>query len=109
MYENEQNQFDYIRSPAPTYRNAVEGRHDDWRQDPRFPREGIPDHFANHSLNTYYTENTYLTITDSDKQRETELFNGFRFNESDFAYLYESDSTNKIYNNNGMSLYMVDV
>lgn len=109
QYEDGHSLFDFVRSPAPMYRNAVQGvPSDDWRHNDRFPREGVPDHFADQNLDSHYDNSVYIPVTAADRMRETELFNGFRFDSSDFEYLDSNEDINKVYSNEGVDLYRIE-
>jgi len=70
--------------------------------------DGIPDHFDNRTLRTYYEEPVYIPVTEADRVRDPELWNGFRFSDADFEYLETEPGINKVQSNGGYTLYRVE-
>lgn len=101
--------FSEVRSSTSRYGAAVQGK--------AIPREAYyvgnddenqaPDHFANQSLRTQYDQRTYLPVTEADRIRDPILWEGFRFNHSDFRYLDAEPGINKVQSNGGYDLYLV--
>jgi hypothetical protein len=101
--------FSEVRSSTSRYGAALKGK--------AIPREAYypgaddenqaPDHFANQSLRTQYDQRTYLPVTEADRIRDPILWEGFRFNHSDFRYLDAEPGINKIQSNGGYDLYLV--
>jgi hypothetical protein len=100
--------FENIRLGTSRYGNAILGR--GIPEDAYYARDepDVPDHFANRSLPAYYEDPTYIPVTTADRKRETELWNGFRFNHGDFAYLNAESGVNRVQTNGGYSLYLVN-
>jgi len=71
-------------------------------------RADPPDHFNNQSLHTYYERPSYLAITESEKVRDAELYQGFRYSWDDFEYLERDPHIDKVYNNGDFELYLVN-
>ena len=101
--------FSEVRSSTSRYGAALQGK--------AIPREAYyagtedenqaPDHFANQSLRTQYDRRTYLPITEADRIRDPILWDGFRFDHSDFRYLDAEPGINKVQSNGGYDLYLV--
>ena len=66
-----------------------------------------PDHFANQSLSTVVDQETYLIVTSYDKQTYLNLYDGYRFNKSDFRYLEQSPQIGKVVTTGEYDLYRV--
>jgi len=65
-----------------------------------------PDGFANQGLSSEYNQSMLLILTTKAEQRETELYNGFRFSSEDFEYIRNSNNS-KVYDNSGYTLYYI--
>lgn len=108
-YQRDSILFDDVRSPVFRYGNAIEGSSAEPEENAYYQKErhGIPDHFVNHSLRSYYDDPVYVPVTEADRVRDPVLWNGFRFNQSDFAYLEHEPGINKVQTNGGYDLYLV--
>lgn len=100
--------FEDVRLGTSRYGNAILGR--EIPEDAYYARDepNVPDHFANRSLPAYYEDSTYIPVTEADQKREAELWNGFRFNNDDFAYLDAESGVDRVQTNGGYSLYLVN-
>lgn len=94
-------EYNYIRNDNSRMKHAVFGT----ESNIGFESSNIPDHFNNQSIGGGNADTMYLIITKADLQRETEMYNGFRFSESDFDYLDKSENISKAYNNGGLWMY----
>jgi len=95
----------YIRSPPSRYFDAQivptgQSRRGTYRND----RE-TPDHFANQNLGQRDLT-TYVAVTNADYKRDVELYKGFRFNGSDFAYLESAPGIDKVHTSGGTTFYL---
>lgn len=102
--------YDYVRSSVRRYGDAIIGpssvsRSDYYGADRR--QGGTPDHFNNHNLSAHYSNPTYLAVTAADKKRDAELYNGFRFSWTDFAYLDRDPSISKIHSSGDAEFYYI--
>lgn len=68
---------------------------------------GLPDHFANQSLSTYYDKKVYATIKSDSKVREVQVWNEFRYTSDDFEYLHRSSNIQKVHSNGHLYVYLV--
>jgi|AntDeeMetagen681_2_1112603.scaffolds.fasta_scaffold00481_3 hypothetical protein len=73
---------------------------------PRYTDQQVGDHFYNQTLHTKCSRE-YLAVGAGDFERETSLYNGFRYNESDFYYLQRQSGISTVYTNDGFKLYKV--
>ncbi|WP_141212133.1 hypothetical protein [Halorubrum ezzemoulense] len=69
----------------------------------------VPDHFSNQSLQSAYGSDFYLNIHVRDRMLETGLYEGFRYNKSDFIYLDRTDGISLYYDSGWVTSYRVDV
>ncbi|ACV11249.1 hypothetical protein Huta_1066 [Halorhabdus utahensis DSM 12940] len=97
-----------IRSPVRRYHSAIYGPDQTTGMElasgqGRYSR--VPDHFNNRSLDEI--EAGYLATTSADYERDVNLFDGFRYNETDFEYLSSSPCVNKLIDTGGFSLYRI--
>ena len=107
-YQSNSIPFEDVRLGASRYGNAILGR--DVPEEAYYarPEPNVPDHFANRSLPAYYEDSTYIPVTEADQKREAELWNGFRFNHGDFAYLDTDPGVDRVQTNGGYNLYLVN-
>ena len=70
------------------------------------PAVKSPDGFANQGLSSEYNQSMLLILTTKAEQRETELYNGFRFSSEDFEYIKNSNNS-KVYDNSGYMIYYI--
>ncbi|RQH01248.1 hypothetical protein EA472_07280 [Natrarchaeobius oligotrophus] len=110
QYEQPTVRHDHVRSHVSRYGHAINGPahrdrrdyyHDGWR------RGGSPDNFASQDLPTVYPSKTYLTISSADEKRESELYDGFRFTEDDFAYLERETVAHRVHTTGDFRTYYV--
>lgn len=106
--------FDDIRSSTYRYGHAVRGTdrpggayYLEGGEGLHSGDHGIPDHFANRSLRTYYEQPRYIPVPEADRVRDPVLWNGFRFSHEDFAYLNSEPGIDKVQANGGYDLYLV--
>ncbi|GAB6878846.1 hypothetical protein JCM17823_11200 [Halorubrum gandharaense] len=90
------------------YVHATEGRNVDYRDYTGAYRAGVPDHFADQQLDTYYDEPKYLAVTGADRVRDPILYRGLRFTQDDLDYLDQNQRIHKINNNNQFDLYYIE-
>lgn len=114
-YQNRAILFDDIRSSTYRYGHAVRGTdrsggayYTEGDEGIHSGDHGIPDHFANRSLRTYYEHPRYLPVPEADRVRDPVLWNGFRFSREDFAYLNSEPGIDKVQSNGGYDLYVVE-
>jgi hypothetical protein len=100
--------FENVRLGADRYGHAILGR--DIPSEAYYARDepNVPDHFANRNLPAFYEDPTYIPVTEADEKREAELWNGFRFNHGDFAYLDGDSEVDRVQTNGGYGLYLVN-
>lgn len=106
-----ENSYDHVRSGASRYGNAIMGpeyqpRSEYYEADRR--RGGAPDHFNDHNLSAFYSDQTYLAVTNADIERDAEMYNGFRYSHDDFAYLESDSNISKIYANGDTDFYSIE-
>jgi hypothetical protein len=65
----------------------------------------VPPHFRNQTFHQNAT-NVYLVTTTRARERYLDLYNGFRYNESDFVYLRENSDT--VYTNGDLEVQYFD-
>ncbi|WP_324664273.1 hypothetical protein [Haloarcula sediminis] len=113
-YQDREIYFDDIRSSTYRYGHAVRGTdrpggayYPDGDEGLHSGDHGIPDHFANRSLRTYYDQQRYIPAPESDRVRDPVLWDGFRFSHEDFAYLDGEPGIDKVQANGGYDLYLV--
>ncbi|WP_148859396.1 hypothetical protein [Natronococcus pandeyae] len=109
-YEDDSYSYDHVRMSASRFSHAINGRDSNDRTDYYIDGVrlgGMPDHFSNQSLETYFDDRVYLTITRTDRVREPIIYNGFRFNHRDFEYLDDSPDINKVSSNGEFDLYII--
>jgi hypothetical protein len=96
-----------IRSPPSRYFDAQIMPTGQSREDTY--RNGIktPDHFANQSLHQRDLT-TYIAVTSADHKRDVKLYEGFRFNRSDFEYLETAPGINKVHSSGGTTFYLTN-
>lgn len=71
------------------------------------PQNYVPDHFAESELRPHWDDSGYLPVTKGDRVQETEVYQGFRFGESDFRYLEEEPGIDKVRATGEFDLYLV--
>ncbi len=101
--------FDDVRSPVFRYWHAL--RDSDRGEATLYYREctaGIPDHFNDRSLRSYYVDPVYVPVTRADRVRDGDLWNGFRFSRGDFAYLEAEPGVDRVQANGAYTLYRVE-
>jgi hypothetical protein len=106
-YRDENIVYRFVRSSASRYHDATHG----WKV--RESKEDvnarkIPDHFADRGLINYFDQRAYIGVTGADRVRDPAIFNGLRFNQSDFQYLESEKGINKIQTSNEFDLYLVE-
>jgi len=106
-YRDENIVYSYVRSSASRYHDAIHG----WKvrenkEDVNARR--IPDHFADRRLTNYFNQRAYVAVTGADRVRDPAIFNGLRFNQSDFQYLENEKGINKIQTSDEFDLYLVE-
>lgn len=67
----------------------------------------VPFHFGRQRLRTIIPSQIYLVITDADKIEDSELFEGYYYNENDYQYLNNTAGINKIQTNGEFTIYQV--
>jgi hypothetical protein len=109
-YGDEQVPHAFVRSATHRYGHAIEGI----KEKPRrayyaegVRQGGVPDHFASQSLEAHFDTSTYLVVTQADRVRDPVVYQGIRFNRSDFQYVETHPDLNKIYSNHGMDVYYI--
>ncbi|WP_277543222.1 hypothetical protein [Haloarcula laminariae] len=114
-YQDRSTTFDDIRSSTYRYGHAVgesdrpgESYYAEGNRGIHSGEHGIPDHFANRSLRTYYDRQQYVPVPEADRVRDPVLWEGFRFSDADFAYLDSEPGIDKVQSNGGYDLYLVD-
>ena len=107
-FENREESIDFVkvRSPPQRYFDATRGFA--MGNDQEITAVKTPDHFADHRLVQYYDEKRYLPITQADRTRDPTVYEGFRYNRSDFRYLDNQEDINKVQSNNQYDLYLID-
>jgi len=71
------------------------------------PEQGLPDHFANQSLPTYYDSPVYGVIKSDAEELEIGVWNEFRYNKSDFQYLNKDRNIAKVQANGHIDVYYI--
>lgn len=101
--------YENVRSPSERYGHAINGvvAEEQREDDQRVRGNAVPDHFADQSLHEFYDEPVYVAITGADRERDPELYRGFRFDHDDFAYLDRDPHLNKVQSNREFDLYLV--
>ncbi|MBX0288391.1 hypothetical protein EGH22_18840 [Halomicroarcula sp. F28] len=108
-YRAESIVFDDVRSPVFRYgRTLADSSASETDFYYQGCPDGIPDHFNNQSLRAYYEEPVYVPVTGADKVRDPELWDGFRFNHSDFDYLRTEPGIDRVQANGEYALYRVE-
>jgi len=106
-YRDENIVYSYVRSSASRYHDATHGwKVRESKEDVNARR--IPDHFADRRLTSYFDQRTYVAVTGADRVRDPVIFNGLRFNQSDFQYLENEKGINKIQTSDEFDLYLVE-
>jgi len=106
-YRDENVVYSYVRSSASRYHDAIHGwKVRESKEDVNARR--IPDHFADRRLTNYFDQRAYVTVTGADRVRDPAVFNGLRFNRSDFHYLENEKRINKIQTSDEFDLYLVE-
>jgi len=107
-YQSEAIAFDNVRSSTSRYGHAVQGR--DVPTEAYYARDtpGVPDHFNNHSLASFYEEPTYVPVTETDRTLDPILWKGFRFSRADFRYLETDPEIDRVQSNGGYELYLIN-
>lgn len=105
-YTNREDSVDFVRSASFRYYQGLEGMEQHRTSGLTIGRQ-VPDHFANQSLRTHYTENTYIAITSADYERDAIMYEGFRYSKQDFEYLRTAKHVNKVYDSNEFRLYHI--
>ncbi|GAA0218826.1 hypothetical protein GCM10009000_037270 [Halobacterium noricense] len=105
-------------APPDRYRNAIFGTIKSSRGlgvakniqviDYEYNRGRVPFHFANQSLNSHYNSERYLTIQEREIKKNTQLYEGSGYSKSDYKYLNNNRKIDKIYDNRGFRLYIVE-
>jgi hypothetical protein len=67
----------------------------------------VPYNFGKPTLGEYYTNTTYLIVTEEARTRDLELYEGVRFSQGDFEYLNQDSDIEKTYSNGGYTLYTI--
>ncbi|MDG5761552.1 hypothetical protein QA600_19665 [Natronococcus sp. A-GB1] len=70
-------------------------------------QQEIPDHFADQSLQGIWQQPTYITVTEADRTRDADVYNGFRYRYKDFDYLDSEPEINKVHSGDGLDLYLM--
>ncbi|MBX0297755.1 hypothetical protein [Haloarcula nitratireducens] len=90
-----------VRSHYPRLKWAVTGR-------PAILHiQTTPYGFNNRNLPAAYNQSRYVLVTERDYQMDVRLYDGFRYNSGDFAYLDNETGMNKILNNGGTTIYRI--
>jgi hypothetical protein len=107
-YQSDSIAFADIRSSAYRHGHAIQGK--EIPTDAYYATEerGIPDHFANRALPTFYENATYIPVTEADRKRDAVLWRGFRFSHEDFAYLNREPRIDRVQTNGGYDLYLLN-
>ncbi|MDB2252227.1 hypothetical protein PM033_10625 [Halorubrum ezzemoulense] len=106
-YGNNDIEYVHLRSETRRFEAAIYGSRAatdieiDWASN----QGRVPDHFVNQSLPAYYDGARYISITDADRIREDDLYNGYRYAKSDFVYL--GQATHRVVDTNGYQLYFL--
>ena len=74
-----------------------------WRRN-----EVPPPAFRNGTLEQSVDQPTYVPVTEADVERETVLFEGFRYNQSGFDQLDEEAEIDRVHANDQFELYLVE-
>ena len=106
-YRDENIVYNYVRLSTNRYHDAIRG----WKvreNKENIDGRRIPDHFADRRLTNYFNQRAYVAVTGADRVRDPVIFNGLRFNQSDFQYLENEKGINKIQTSNEFDLYLVE-
>jgi len=107
-YRQEEITYDKVRSSPHRYGQAISAtKNSKHHYYIDYETVGVPDKFANQELREYLDRPVYLSITESDRVRETIIFNGFKFNQEDFKYIENEPGINKVQTNGGLDIYLV--
>lgn len=112
-YRGEDVYFSSLRNPVSRYKHVLFGVSQTQQMNlsgvpPASPRRNqVPEHFGNQSLETYYSNTHYVVVAASGRQLYLDTFGGYRYNESDFAYLHRSDAITQVYDAGGYHVYRV--
>lgn len=97
--------YGQTRPSLDRYDHAIHGERS---TSPRFGfQQDVPDHFADHKLRSHWNETGYLPVTRADRVRDGEVYEGFRYSESDFRYLETEPGIDKVRANGEFDLYLV--
>lgn len=101
---DEDSEWMHVRFSINRYEHGIFGVENgpySLRAEPHTDR--IPDHFNHQSLSEF-NESKRILLVGGVEDREVGLYNGFRYNRSDFAYLATSPDVNRIYSG-GIDIY----
>jgi hypothetical protein len=65
-------------------------------------------HFRNGTVESAFDGPTYVPVTEADVERETVLYEGFRYNEAGFEQLEQEAEIDRVQANDQFELYLVD-
>lgn len=100
-FEYEREGMNYVKVRSSAYRYA------DSMGVPMDPVPSVPDHFSGHQISEQYSNDAYLIITAADRVRDADVYNGFRFSDSDFRYIYHRSYTNKVVTTGTFDLFII--
>jgi len=106
-YAKSETPFVRIRSSPNRYEDAIYGSEGNPSVAVNKQQYQVPDHFANQQLPEFYDTPHYLPVTEAEYKQDISLYQGFRFNRSDFQYLNQNEQISKIYSNSGYKLYLL--
>ncbi|WP_367996733.1 hypothetical protein [Haloferax volcanii] len=105
--------FSEVSSVGSRYKHALKGTEQSQETNisgvpyslPRYSR--VPDHFANRSLEKEYPDGQIIAISSKDRKKYIDMYGGYRYRKSDFKWLNQTESVNRIYSNSGIDFYYV--
>ncbi len=103
-YENADDDLTFlgIRSAPNRYDDAVNANHE--RSSVHGTLNGTA---AEQGLSDFYDKNTYLTISQTDRDRETIAYQGLRYTDGDFDDLTSSQDVDRVQSNGQLDVYLV--
>jgi hypothetical protein len=67
-----------------------------------------PSHFNNHDLPQATNQSRYLVVDDPTRKREVQIYNGLRYDRTDFHYLDQDRAIYRVYSSNSVTGYFVN-
>jgi hypothetical protein len=105
VYEHDDDSiaYDRHRSNPSRYGDLTVGE-----PETRSMLSGVPPHFSDQNVTDEYDEQTYIPVTESSEIRNAVVWNGFRFDHDDYRYIDNTDESNRVVSNGGVTLYLIE-